>query len=310
VRLDDLLSPRALLVALVGVCLLALVVAGATSSSAFGAFNAQWDGSSSVRSAAETTDAQPTIILETTAYSEYDPNGTVAFVIAPSEPYTSAELARMRQFVQAGGTLIVAEDFEPQGDELLSGVGADARFDGRLVRDMRYHGPTTAMPTATNVSERFSATGVGSVMLNHGTVVSVPNESNATTLVATSEYSYLDVNDDGQPNDGEPFRSYPVVVAEDVGEGRVLAVSDPSIFINAMQERADNRAFTERVVRGYDTVVLDYSHADSQPPIRSAFILLRGSPLVQVGVGLVGLLFAGVLAREGNPLRSRRGNEE
>ena len=308
-ELDDFLSPRALLVALVAVCLLTLVVAGATSTSAFGAFNAQWDGSSSVRSAAETVDADPTIALETTAYGEQEPNETVAFVIAPSETYTDAELARIRQFVRAGGTLVVAEDFEPQGDELLAGVGADARFDGRLVRDMRYHGPTTAMPRATNVSEQFSATGVESVMLNHGTVVDVPNESNATTLAATSEYSYLDVDDDGQPDDDEPFRSYPVVVTEDVGEGRVVSVSDPSVFINAMQERADNRAFTEQLVSGYDTVVLDYSHADSQPPIRSVLILLRGSPLTQVGVGLVGLLLAGVLAREENPLWSRLEDE-
>lgn len=308
-RLDDFLSPRALLAALVAVCLLTLVVAGATSTSAFGAFNSQWDGASSVRAAAETTGAEPTVALETTAYAEQEPNETVAFVIAPSETYTDAELSRMRQFVQAGGTLVVAEDFTPRGDELLAGVGADARFDGRLVRDMRYHGPTTAMPTATNVSEQFSATGVNSVMLNHGTVVDVPNESNATTLISTSEYSYLDVNDNGQPDDGEPFRSYPVVVAENVGEGRVVTVSDPSVFINAMQDRADNRAFTEQLVSGHDTVVLDYSHADSQPPIRSALILLRGSPLVQVGVGLVGLFLAGVFAREGRPSWPGRDDE-
>lgn len=298
----DLLSPTALLVGLVVVCLLALVVVGTTSSAAFGIFNSQWDGSSSIQSATESAGADSTVLLDTTDYDDRPPSQTVAFLIAPTQLYTEAELGRLREFVRDGGTLVIAEDYGTTGNTVLEGVGAESRFDGQMVRDMRYHGPTTAMPIATNVSDNFT-TDADSVMLNYGTVV---NETNGTTLVATSEFSYLTTTGTNQSNENHPFRSYPVVVSESIGNGTVIAVSDPSIFINAMQDRADNRAFTEELVTGHESVILDYSHADTQPPIRSALIRVRNSPAAQAGIGLAGLLLVGFMVHDTNPLWSRR----
>jgi len=45
-------------------------------------------------------------------------------------------------------------------------------------------------------------------------------------------------------------------------------VSDPSLFINTMLERADNRAFARNLYETHDRVVLDVSHAGSVPRSR------------------------------------------
>ncbi|RDI69688.1 DUF4350 domain-containing protein [Halopelagius longus] len=290
-RRPDVDTPRALLVALVAVCAVSLLFAGTMSSAAFGAFNAGWDGSSTVRDTAKEAGATPTVALETTAYAEADPSETVAFVVAPDDEYTDAEAERLRTFVEEGGTLVVAEDYGTVGNDLLADIGAETRFDGRTVRDLRHHGPTTAMPEATNVSDAETTDGVESIMLNYGTVLT---GANGTVLVRTSSYAYLDTDDDGEADEGEPFRSYPVVAAEEVGSGRVVAVSDPSLFINTMQKRADNPRLVSGLVGDRETVLLDYSHSESQPPIRVALIHLRDSSAAQVGLGLFGLLVVGL----------------
>jgi hypothetical protein len=288
----DASSPRGLLAALVLAFLVVLVVAGSTSTAAFGLYNGAWDGASGVRAVASSSGADATVVTNASAYDDVSPNGTVAFVVAPTEPYTAGDRARLRAFVRSGGTLVVAEDVGDGGNEVLRSVGADARFDGRLVRDMRNHGPTTAMPLADPVENVSAFAAVDEVMLNHGTVVDA-GDGNVTVLATTSEYAYLDVDDDDEADENETFAARPVVTAERVGEGRVVAVSDPSVFINAMTDRASNEAFLRALVGGNERVLLDHSHSGSTPPVRAALLFLRGSPLAQVAVGaaLLGVAF-------------------
>lgn len=279
---DRIDYPRALLGALAVVLLVALVVAATTSTAAFGVYNPAWDGAGELRDVAEAQDAEATVALNTSAYRSGEPNETVAVVLSPQEPY-GQETSTLRQFVRDGGTLVVAEDFGPQGNALLEGVGASARFDGRIVRDDKHYGRAPALPVANNVTPANSTnltTNVSALALNYATVVQ-PGE--ATVLVGTSEFSYLDVNRNGAVDDGEPLRSYPVVTVESVGEGRVIAVSDPSLFINAMLERSDNRAFTAALF-DRERVILDYSHAGGQPPLTVVLLVLRDAPVLQGGL--------------------------
>jgi hypothetical protein len=238
------------------------------------------------------------VLTETTPYAAAG-TGTTAIVLAPEERYSQTEVERIRGFAERGGIVVVAEDFGAGGDRLLTRLDVEIRFDGRLVADQRYHGPTTEMPRATNVSDSPYTTGVDEVMLNRGTVLT--NTTNATVFVRTSEFSYLDADGNGAIDD-EPLRSYPVAAAESLGSGTVIAVSDPSVFINAMQERASNAMFLQALIDGGDRVLLDYSHAGSQPPLRAALIWLRRTPVALALVGLLGTALVARVARHGASL--------
>jgi hypothetical protein len=157
------------------------------------------------------------------------------------------------------------------------------------------------MPVATNVVTSQYTRGVGTVMLNYGTVLT--NTTDENVIVRTSRFAYLDEDLDGDVG-GAPLQQYPIAAVEPLGSGTVIAVSDPSIFVNAMQDRASNAAFVRGLVDGAGQVILDYSHADPLPPISAALLWLRRTPLALAAVGVIGVVFVGVVGRWGLPAPS------
>lgn len=268
-RLD---RPNLLLAVYVAVAVVALLYAASTSSVAFGAYNAQWDGSGDMRSVASEAGSSVTVGTNVSQYPTADANATVAFVLSPREPYTQTEVDRIERFVRAGGTLVVAEDYRPHANDLLSGIGASARVDGRPLYDTRNYDRTAAFPEVTPTDSSPATEGVETVVFNHGTVV---EPGDATPLLTTSSYAYLDDDGDGELDDDESLASRPVATTEPVGSGRVVVVSDPSVFVNAMLERGDNRQFARNLLG--PTVLLDYSHAGGVPPLATVVLALRRS---------------------------------
>lgn len=293
-RKQDLLNrdwtyPQLLLGGLLIALAIAVVVAASTSSTALGAFNAGWDGTSDLREQANAVDTDASIVLNTTAYSKTTPNETVAVILSPDETYDQGDQRRLRQFVQAGGTLVIAEDFGSQGNTLLNAVGANSRFDGQVLRDERHYYRSPALPIAPNVTTETVTTDVGRLTLNHGTVVEANNSTNTTTLIRSSEYSYLDENQNGELDTTERLGRRPIVIRETVGDGTVYVVSDPSLFINAMLERQGNKQFIRNLFALQDHVLLDYSHYSSQPPLTVTLLTLQKTPLLQVLLSLLGI---------------------
>jgi hypothetical protein len=283
---DDVGYPQAALVALLLATLLGVGVAASTSTASFSVYNAKWDGASDLRELADAPNTTVELIQSTERYGGVTPSETVAIVLSPDDPYTDVERRRVRAFVRAGGTLVVAEDYDPGGNRLLEAVGARARIDGRPLRDERFAGPSPAFPVARNVSAHPLTAGVDRLVLNHGTSVS-PN--GATVLVRTSEYAYLDANGNGELDATESMHRYPVATVESVGDGRVIATGDPSLFINAMVERDGNRRFAENALTAESTVLLDYSHAAALPPLAALRLSLQNSWLLQMLVGVLGI---------------------
>ncbi|MFC6993591.1 DUF4350 domain-containing protein [Haladaptatus sp. GCM10025707] len=282
----DLDIPRVVLVVLVVLTASAAVVGASTSTASFGVYNPAWDGASDLRGVADDTGTKTTLVRNTSRYVAFAPSETVAFVLSPDDAYTPAQQARLRAFVEGGGTLVVAEDYGMHSNDLLAGLGATARFDGTPVRDERRNYQSPAIPVANNVSAHPLANGSNALVLNHGTVVEA---NNATVLARTSEFAYLDANRNDALDETESVGTYPVATVEQVGAGQVVAVSDPSAFINAMLDRPGNRAFAEALVSAHDQLLLDYSHADQLPPLAVAVVILRESALVQALVGVLGL---------------------
>lgn len=285
--------PRAALFALVAAVVVAILIAAATSGAAFGLFNPQWEGTSDLRTAAEETGSEPVVVRNTTQYQEYG-DGDIAFVLAPTDDYGSEEATNVRGFLDRGGTLVIADRDGPHTPDLLESIGADARPDGAVLRDDRNHHRSPALPIAEPVSNHSYVAGVGSVTLNYGTSVE-PN--GATPLVATSEFAYHDRDGSGSVSDNETMASFPVVTVESVGDGDVVVVGDPSVFINVMQDDLGNRAFVEALVSETNHTVVDVSHGAAPPPLMAALLTVRDSPAIQVGLGLGALAAVGIGSR-------------
>lgn len=275
--------PQYVLAFVVLVAAAGLLWAGSTSTAAFGGYNPTWDGSQDARVLA---DGEGTVeVLQSTAgYDELEPGASTAVVLSPNASYDDESLQRIRAFVRAGGTLVVAGDFDDGVNELLAGVGAGSRVDGEPLRDERFYGATPAMPVATNVSESPYTAGVERVALNYPSSV-VPG-TNATTVVASSPYSYVDADGDEELDDDETLESRPVLVAEPVGDGTVVVASDPSAFINTMLDERDNRALAANLF-GTGTVAFDYSHSSGLPPLTALALWLRDAAVAQLAVAAV-----------------------
>ncbi len=283
--------PRVLLVALAATVILAVGVAAATSTSSFGPYNPGWDGSSDLRSqVADDPDVEDELLRDTADYEGIEPEGTVAFVVAPDDPYTGEDADRLRTFVESGGTLVVLENFGEGGNVVLAAVGADARFNGDLLRDEQNHFRGPPMPIADNVTDHELTDGVSQLTLNYATAV---EPGGATVLVRTSDVTYLG-SEETELSAVEELDSYPVATSENASAGTVVAVGDPSITINAMLEEPDNAAFVSALYDDADRVVMDVSHVGDVPPLAAATLTLRDSPLLQVllGLGAIGAVAA------------------
>lgn len=279
-------APRILLYALTVTLLVALGVAAVTSTVAFSPYNPAWDGTSDIRHLAD-EQADRTIALDTSPYTSHQPNETVAIVIGPDEPYQDRDADRVASFVHNGGTLVVLDNVDAAGNEILTGVGAQARFDGDLLRDEQSHYRGPALPIAPNVTDHPYTVGVDQLTLNYGTVI---EPGNATVLVKSSPVSYVDRAGTGEVADADTLQAYPVLTIESVGDGQVIAISDPSLFINEMLAQPDNTQLAANLFSHHTYTIIDVSRSDSPPLAVIALIRLQQQPVWQGLLGLGALL--------------------
>lgn len=278
--------PQAVLALLVLALVAGVVTVGATSTAPYDSYNADWTGTSDLRRLA-------------------DADGrTLAFAPAAGGPETThlvvgtpanASADRVARSVRAGGTLVVADE-SPAANAYLAGVGADARVRPGPVRDPRHFERSPLLPAATTTGEAPLDDGA-TLRLNRAGVVD-PN--GATVLARTSAFAYVDRNENGALDDDESLGVRPVATVERVGQGRVVVVSDSSPFVNAMLDRADNRAVVTALL-GDDRVVLATGRT-ALPALAAALLALRDAPLLGAGalaLALVGLLgLSRAVARE------------
>jgi len=284
--------PELFAYAVVAAVAVTLVVSATITVGAFGAFTPTWEGTSELRGQAESAEADPIILEDTERYETEPAEGTIAFVLAPEEPYEGEDAERLVSFVEDGGTLLVADASGEHANPLLEEVGATSRVDGDPLRELRYYHESPALVSAFEIGTHPYLIGVDELTLNHGSAL---EQGEATPLVSSSEYSYLDRTGNEELSSDDAVGPFPVVTAEGVGDGQVVVVSDPSVFINAMLEREGNRAFASALIQSHDRVIFDTSHSGGAPPLAAAVYDLRESPLAQVALG--GLLVFGIRFR-------------
>lgn len=284
--------PQATLVALTLAVVIALVATGVTATAPFGLYNADWTGTSDLRVLADSGDRTVVISQNGSLPADTQPNETVMVVVGVA-PRDNGTRRAAQQVVEQGGTLVVADDAGRHSSQLLRTVGASARIRAGPLRDPRAYYRSPELPIA-EPTDADRAPNVSAFTLNHAGVVA-PN--GATVLARTSAFAYIDRNRNNRLDREESLGRRPVLTTEDVGEGRVIVLSDSSVFVNAMLEREGNVALATTLLAGYDTVVLtSYTHA--LPPLANALLVARRTPLIQT-LGLGALVGAFLLATRG-----------
>lgn len=266
--------PQLLLIGLILSVCLALVVIMTTSTAGFSPYNPNWDGTEEFHDLAD-ANGEATVITTVSQYNSADPSSTTAFILAPEKNYTDSETATIRRFVQNGGMLVVADSYGSRGNKILAATGATARFDGRILRDEQYNYRSASLPTISDTADYEFLSNIDSLTFNYGTAI---QPGAAKAIANSSEVSYLARNENDTLSSTTRLQSYPVITTESIGEGTVVAIGDPSIFISSMLDTSDNRMFASALLTQRPNIVVDQSHTPSPPPVVAAMLALRSSP--------------------------------
>lgn len=287
----SMVSPRVLLAGFVIVITLAIGAAVVTAPATLAAYNPSWDGTSTTRmTIASATGSQP-VIVDTAAYDSTQADDTLAVILAPRETYSSDEVDQLTGFLDRGGTILVAEDRRTETNELLANLSVEARVDGQPLRDPRQYHRNPAAPMITDIANNSTISGTEQFTPNRGSVL---RSTDGTAVANTSEFAYIDQNGNEQLDRNERLRSYPVLSSEQVGNGRVLVLSDPSVFINQMLERDGNRALLTELIASHTHIILDYSHAPGTTPAIELWLWVYRTAWAQATIAAVaGLVVVG-----------------
>ncbi|MEM0203254.1 MAG: DUF4350 domain-containing protein [Archaeoglobaceae archaeon] len=147
-------------------------------------------------------------------------------IISPEKEFSAEEVEKIRRFVENGGLLVVADEFG-NSNSLLSQLNLNAKFNGSEICDKVFRYRSEELPLA------FSKDLV--LVLNKATFI----EGDVKGIAKTSEFSFV----------CESKESGPFIVAGEVeyGKGKVVLISDSSIFTNSMLGFGNNSDFLKKI---------------------------------------------------------------
>lgn len=183
--------------------------------------NPEWNGLSELASLAE---AQGLTVesLEELDWEDLEP-GDFLFILYPTEKVNPTHLA---SFVRGGGRVLLADD-HGHATHALARLGI-LRRPATGVSPTRWHEDNVALPVANAWEDGHPlAAGAEELVTNHPAVF----EASGFDVV----YGF---------GKGEA-----VVVAGELGDGRFVALSDPSVLINGMLAFDGNLAFAANLIR-------------------------------------------------------------
>lgn len=255
----------------------------------FSTYNVDWNGCSSLKESAR-QNYSVTDIFSLTDELKNTERGVV-ILLNPNKNLSVADddVSALQHFVQNGGSLFIANDFG-NGNDVLNrlGVGAAVTFNTSLLYDNSSNWAGAEYPVISTFSPNSTVTdGIEELYFNYGTALDV--KDNAVTVLAwSSSSSYFTVPGQDTVSHGEK----PVLAYLDYGKGKVILLSDPSVFINCMN-RANNTKLFNNIVstlvggdRGAQ-VMFDESHRVQQPLWSLAYYRVQANNSLKYAVVLL-----------------------
>lgn len=246
--------------ALVG-CILLLLAAVlfvhlATTTEDYSRYNIQWNGTSVLFERAG--DLGAVTITDLDDLDAY-PHSRL-LLIAPGAAFDDEAIARYRDYVEVGSTLILADDFGT-GNQLLAGIGSTIRIqDGNLSSmDAEYSNPHTVL--AYRSANSTLTEGVEIVVMNRPASL-----TGGEILLETSILSFVDANGDLHIDADETLGKHAVAAYERIGGGDLFVIADPSLFINGMLTLGsvrDNQRFVQNILKSNETLLIDQMSSET-----------------------------------------------
>jgi len=266
-------------VALVGLTMLTMFSPVVSTTEDFSIFNTGWNGTSQLAVLTyetgkfvpsfktETSGTDITIAAMGLSELALDPATDAVAIVGPSDDFSESEGQLIGAFLRAGGVVLVADDFG-SGNSLLESVGAASRFSGKLVIDLSFE-KKPQFPVCYDLRVDDLTRNVSLLQLNYPSSITLG--AGASGLAFTSSASWLDNNGNGLQDYGEPWGPFPVIAKEQVGQGTLVLLSDPSVLINGMRELLDNARFADNLVSYISSsrtgVFFDESHRTYFDPV-------------------------------------------
>jgi hypothetical protein len=174
-----------------------------------------------------------------------EPSNTTLFIIGPSSEFDVEEIRSIKIYLLQGGRLVLADDFGT-GNQLLNGLELNARFDGGLLEDPLFRERNSLLPVVKTEYGRDP------IVLNYATGL-LGVEDNLVRAWS-SPFSFL-INDDASKG----ISAHPIIAEIALGAGKIILVSDSSIFINSMISMGGNNAIIKSLNMG--DALIDEAHS-------------------------------------------------
>ncbi len=232
------------------------------SNAPYSVLNTGWNGTSSFGKMLYSGGSVVPVLGPYDSAGISDAKGTLV-VIAPDVAFSGAEIDALKTFLRNGGVLLLADDSK-EGNGLLRALGLPQRLSRKKLVSLTY-----------SKSYLFPLTGELSPELKPG-VAEVIFKDPAVVLNATSEGGVVLVRSSNASRLGDSYGSFPLVVKVPYGPGRVLIVSDPDIFTNALFK--ENEPFLKNLIAPLPkTFYIDEAHhADFNPYSSGTMVIRRG----------------------------------
>lgn len=201
--------------------------------------------------------SSPTVLKDVENITNKNPKDTLYVAIGIEKKFSTDEVRAIYNYVIDGGSAIIADDFG-NGNSFFSAAekidsSFNIRFSGSQLWDENYEiDPKFVKINVNRADSRFFE---GIILLNDPTALTRGSSSEkwyGRTLVTSSSKGWIDINGDGKPSpeeSDEQLGKKPIIHELPVGMGKLVFISDPSLFINDMWVREDNSEFAIELVK-------------------------------------------------------------
>ncbi|VVB88647.1 Uncharacterised protein [uncultured archaeon] len=256
---------RIILILVVFLILLIAIFRFSENNADFSTYNPDWNGGMQIRSLVSGNHTVMSLPGRE-GISSLEPDKSVFIILGPGDNISEKDKESVKKFVDAGGLLILADDFGT-GNQLLNRFTTSVSFSNLLLMDDVSFWKNSTFSVATANIENVS-----NITLNYPASLLITDKS-VNVLASSSRFSWLSANESIHENIHEKRGSYPLIADIPSGHGKLVLISDPSIFINSMLPMQDNKLLLEKLVAG--RIYVGFDETGRTPPIPAFDYLIR-----------------------------------
>lgn len=196
-------------------------------------------------------------------------NKSVLLEIAPSSQFSYSSGILAKDFIESGGTMVVA-DSSGFSNSLLRDLGAQILVSGNTIYDPVYNWKQKIVPLVltSNQGAYSFLSGVTALAMSNSSSILI--EGSGAVSIAYSSPQSEAVNSSKALVSSGPF---PMAAAQNIGKGKLIVIADSTFFLDSVWTNGDNQLFANNLFQN-STVYLDTSTwpANSQTTINSRLV--------------------------------------